>query len=312
MWITISKSKGTAPFYPVNVLHKELNAKRLTYKQANEKPKKYWKNKNVLFHGVWANNYANIWLPLREKLAKLSRRLITEFDADKHINNLETLDKASWGEPLLLYNRLAKVSPNFIWELPMKYNPFIIDTTRIELSVYDKKFVREKKNKDIDFLGFIDTRNDNVCLTMRLLEVLAKQGYAVKCLMLSPKYIKIYNHLPFEIVKNSKFNERGQQVFYKHLERAKIYIDLTTRLTAGRNVYEALFNHCIPIAGNTYGSSKIGYAVDTLRINLSDLYSLSLNVHENYSTFIKEKQAKAEKYYGVERTVNELHSFAGT
>lgn len=312
-WVIVTKNKSGGDFYPIHQLRKKLEAKVITYLELSNTSDMYWKNKDVIFHLVWANNFPTLWRPHYNRIAKNANSFIFEFDADTHMNKFESLDVASWGDPFLFHHEIVRVSSNFIWELPNSFNPFIVDTNRIELNLYEKSLVRTKKEKTIDVLGFVDVNNSNLTLTLRTLEVLSKNGYSVKCIRLSDKYSIAYKNLPFEIIRNSKFNSKGQNVFHSYLDKSKVYLDLTTRITAGRNLYEALFSNCIPIASSTYGASKLGISIDTLNnLNLQDIYSKCVDSVKNYEEQVKFFQDRANDRYNIKELLDGLKLFAGT
>ena len=312
-WVIVTKNKSGGDFYPIHQLRKKLGAKVITYLELPNISETYWQDKNVIFHLVWANNSPTLWRPYYKSIAKNANSFIFEFDADTHMNRFESLDIASWGDPFLFHHEIVRVSPNFIWELPTNYNPFVIDTVKLELNLYEKSLEVGRKEKTIDVLGFVDNNNTNLTHTLRLLEVLHKNKYSVKCIRLSNKYSSAYNNLPFEIIKNTKFNSKGQKIFYSYLDKSKVYLDLTTRLTAGRNLYEALFRNCIPIASSTYGASKLGVSIDTLHtLDLQDIYSKCVDSVKNYEEQVKFFQDRANDRYNIKELLDGLKLFTGT
>lgn len=296
-WLIVSKSKGGDRFYPIHIIRRKLNATKIPYREAEKKPKSFWKGKNVIFHMVWASEHPFVWRKFYKRVANRAKNFWIEFDADQHLNNLMSMDKASWGGYLFLYNELAKVSNKFIWELSMDYNPFLIDVERIPVGIYETKWEMPIDTKrPIDFLGFLDYKSGNLVPTFRLLEVLKKQGYNTQCILLSRKQYNYYEgKTNFSLIKNTKFSGKGEKRFHDLLGSAKVFIDLSGRITLGRNIYESLFYGAIPVASRTYGATDLlvpQYGIEPLNLNLKDVYAKCMKAKDSWSeeTIIKLRQ----------------------
>lgn len=313
-WVIVTKDASSRKFYPIDVLAANLpNSTRLSYTDAKTKPNSFWKGKKVLFHMTWAGKYLRIWQPYYRKIIPHARQFWIEFDADRHMNRLQNIDR-SMGQLLSMYNRLYKHSNRFLWELPSTFNPFVGESVRIPMGIYEphREVRLTSKKRDIKFLGLIDQSGYNAANTLRLLSALAPK-YNVKCIIIGSREYKLYTKKPlgFEIIKNDK-NEPGQRKFFELLDRTKVYIDLSHRITLGRNVYEALFHGALSICPTTYGASELLFpdlAVDPLLIDLTKIYDKCVDTVEKWSNALVGKYRRgAATRAGINKTVKRLQA----
>ncbi len=157
-WVAISRENSGSRFYPAHVIGNALRCKRLTYKEAAAQPLKFWNGKCVFLHLIWKGDCWNVWGKYYKEIGKRAKKLWFEFDADNHMNNFHSLDSFKFGL-LFLYKGLSNTSPNFIWELPMEFDPFMGRVNRIPLRIYQRSREKPLGRKDIDILGFIDRGN---------------------------------------------------------------------------------------------------------------------------------------------------------
>lgn len=294
-WIIISKDITSNKFYPIDVLSMTLpNSTRLSYQSAKNKPLSFWRDKKVIFHMTWAGKYLKVWETFYRKIIRSKpRQFWIEFDADRHMNRLQNIDK-SFQRHMCMYYRIYKYCQKFLWELPMAFNPFMEEPTRVPVGLYQRS--RElpiKRNKDIDFLGFIDQSGYNTANTFRLLTKLSEK-YKVACITVSPDVYKYYSteKWGFELIKNSK-TKPGQQKFYSFLDRSKVLVDLSYRITLGRNLYEALFHSTLCVCPTTYGASEMLFpdlVVDPVLVDLVNINQTCLAALEKW------KQGEVQKY----------------
>jgi hypothetical protein len=311
-WIIVSKSSGGDRFYPIHSIRKKLRCPKIGYKQAQNKPMAFWKDKNVIFHMVWAQEHPFVWRKFYKQIAENAKSFWIEFDADYHFNNLKGMDIASWGGPLFIYNEIAKVSPRLIWEFPMSYNPFLLDVERLKLCVYERRWEKPvKPNRPIDFLAFLDSTSRNTVLTLRLLEAFTEEGFNVKCIFLNKKFHRFYkDKLNFPIIKNSKFTVNAEKVFHKQLLESKVFLDLSDRLTMGRNIYESLFYGAIPVASKSYGATNViapQYGIDPYNIDIADIYAKALTATESWSAgTVQQLRQEAFKRGSIGKFIQQL------
>jgi len=303
--VTVSKGNNGNGFYPIDIIGQDLEATRLTYSQANKQPAGFWKDKHVLFHIVWKGDYILKWEGLYLAVAKHAKVFWIEFDADHHINNLHSMDNRRGGKkkPLFLWRGLLRATNRFVWETPLSFNPFIKDVIRLPLKIYQRKRerpLRNRKSRDIDFLGFVDHGNKNLAPTLHLLQVLKVEGYSVRCIILNKSTIGVYKSaLKYPLVKNEKFTPGGETTFHGLLDRTKVFVDLSNRLTTGRVIYEALFGGAVAVGPRTYGSTDLLFpdlSVDTFMLDMPDIYEKCIKAVSTWSVQeLKKYRAQAVK-----------------
>jgi len=268
-WVVVSKDIQVGIFYPSSIL-RGIFKTLLTYDEAREKSLNYWKDKNVIFHAIWKGEYFDKWRNDYRRYAEHSKNFWIEFDADNHLNNLHNIDLGT-GKCFNI-TEFITVTDKFIWEASMKFNPFPKPIVKVPLRIYDpQREVYANPDRKIDFLGFIDSSCRNVVQTLQILENLNKE-YTVKCLILNDRIFNLYNgKLPYDLILNSKFNDAGQKKFWSLCRDSKVFIDLSTRLTTGRTIYESFFNGNLCICPQSYGVSEILFpdlSIDTFYMDV--------------------------------------------
>lgn len=304
-WVVISKERAGGNFYPIHVIANDLQAVRFNYKQAGGQPTSYWHDKHVVFHVVWKGDFINQWKDILHPIASSSKMTWIEFDADVHMNNIHTLDNRRGGKkaPLFLYRGLRRATKYFIWELPMWFNPFFGDVVRLPLKLYQIKReepIRNRKVRDIDFLGFIDTANKNIVPTLQLLERLHIAGYNTRCIVIPKSVYSTYRRsVKYPLVKNTKFTDGGEVNFHQLLDKTKVFLDLSNRITTGRVIYESLFHGALAVGPNTYGATELLFPdlmVDTFQLDMPTIYDKCIYTVNKWSvTEIKRRRAQAKK-----------------
>jgi len=257
-WIIVTKNKGGDRFYPVHQLRQKLKAKVVPHNELRNRGDNFWKNKHVIFHMVWKQEYMPLWVDHLERVASNAKTFWVEFDADQYMNNLERFDKTC-GYPddkLVFWN---KVTPyNLIWELPINYLPMEqYQRTIVNLGLYDVKWERPIKNqKSIDVFAVIDSIARNGTYTLYMLEQLQK-SLKVVCIVNNRRFYNYYkDKTSIELIHNTKFSSGSEKKFHEFLRDSKVYVEFSNRITLGRNIYEALFNGCLAVTPNTYGVSQ--------------------------------------------------------
>ena len=312
-WVMVSKHDYGDQFYPVFVIGKALKAIGLGYDEAKKKPDQFWRGKNVLYHIIWNREYWEQWKDSLNRVAQHSNFLIIEFDADKH--------PCYWHKPSMglgvpfILNTLRDSTKYFIWEMDMKYNPFLRPVIRFPLKVYEKKWEERWGNKDIDFFGFVGDKNFGLEPTLLLLQKLESEGYTVCPMVLRKNRQKFYDkHLDMKIISNAKkFTSESIERFNSLMLRSKVYIDLGYNLTTGRTVYDALFRGTISVSSDHYGAQQLlfpEYAVDPLKVNMTKLYELAKRAHRSWSPETIEHYRQLGRTEGsVERLVRDLNEY---
>jgi len=307
-WQIISKDASSNKFYPIDVLANTLpNSARMSYQTAKAKPISFWPDKKVIFHMTWAGKYLKVWNTFYRKIARVCPRFWIEFDADQHMNHLHTID-FSFRTYMCMYNRMHKYCNKFLWELPSRFNPFIGTPTRVPAGIYHKSRELPVRKKDIDFLGLIDLEAYNAANTLRLLMVLPGN---VKCIVINPDIYKWYKNaeFSFELIKNSK-TIPGQQLFYSLLDRSKVLVALSHRLTLGRNLYEALFHGALSVCSDTFGASELlfpDFTVPSHAIDLNHVREKCMQARERWSPAeINTHRRNAAKVAGIQKTIQRL------
>jgi len=310
-WVVVSKDKVSDKFYPIDVIANMLpNTTRMTYQEAGDNQLSFWKDKRVIFHVTWAGKYLKVWDKFYRHIARNCSRFWMEFDADGHMNMLWKIDK-SFASHMCMYYKLHKHCKRFVWELPMAFNPFIGAPTRVPAGLYQRKRELPIQKKDIDFLGFIDHNGYNAANTFRLLTSLSEKGRKVKCIIIHPGVYKWYKKgkWNFELIRNSK-TEPGQKLFHDLLDRSKVLVDLSHRITLGRNLYEALFHGALAICPRTYGASELLFpdlTIDTLPIDLTKVRGMCMQAMGKWSVAeIQKYRNKAADVAGLQRTIRRL------
>lgn len=313
-WVIVTKDSSSQKFYPIDVLAANLpNSIRLDYTMARSRPNSFWNEKKVIFHMTWAGKFRKVWQTYYRNIIPHTSQFWIEFDADRHMNRLQNIDR-SMGQHLSMYNRIYKHSNKFLWELPIMFNPFVEKSIRIPMGIYEPN--REinviQKGRDIDFLGFIDQSGYNTANTLRLLSSLTRK-YKVKCLVVGNREYSFYSRKPlgFEIIRASK-TDPGQKKFYELLNRTKVYIDLSYRITLGRNLYEALFNGALCICPTTYGSSELLFPdlmVDPTLIDLINIHDKCIDTVKKWSPdTVKTYRRNAISKASIKKTIRRLQA----
>lgn len=289
-WCIITRIGQSTEFYPVDILAQRLPAERFTYQAASTKPNNYWKGKNILFHVMWKRDDFMVWRKYYKKIAAVANTFWFEFDADNHVNFLHHYDfgKIAKKGPLYFWRGLRGVSNRFVWELPMSFNPFVKPVVRVPLRMYDRRWEKPvNTNKDIDFLGFIDRGNTNVAPTLRVLEELTKQGYSTRALFINKSLYRAYRgQLNFHVLVNQKFTPEAVTKWTGLLNRTKVLIDLSPRLTAGRIVYDSLFYGALAVCPDAYGASRFIFpdlVVNSHLLDMPDIYEKSIRAIDKWS-----------------------------
>lgn len=310
-WVVISKNRSSNEFYPIDVIGNSLpNTTRMDYHEASGKPSSFWKDKRVIFHMTWAGKYLKFWDTFYRHIARSCPQFWIEFDADNHMNNLQYIDK-SFRSHMCMYYKLYKYCKRYIWELPMTFNPFMGNPTKVPAGIYQRSRERPIQKKDIDFLAFIDLPGHNTANTFRLLTTLSGEGYTVKCIIINADRYKWYKGgtWNFEIIKNSK-TIPGQKLFHGLLDRSKVYVDLSCRLTLGRNLYEALFHGALGVCPNTYGTSPLLFPdlmIEPYIIDLVKVHEKCMQAVKKWSPGVVQKyRNKAADIAGIQRTIRRL------
>lgn len=277
-WYIISRiGVDTKAFYPIYVITKHMNAKYLNYLEAKDTD---FTGANVLLHCVWKKNQYDAWKTLPKKLGREAKNFWIEFDADNHLDRLHKLDGPK--NISRFFYKIFEPCNQFIWEQPMFYNPFARDVERIQLRCYHPEFERPITTfiKDIQFFSCIDS-GKNVLETIELFTELKKRGHSLCLMILNRDLYEFYkDKLDFPIINNAiKFSRGSVQRFEGLMNRSKVYIDLSHRLTTGRAVYDAAFRGTFFVGTDTYGATEVlfpEYALSTYPVNLYKVLDKSL------------------------------------
>lgn len=270
MWYIISRiGVDTKAFYPIYVLQRNMNAKYINYLEAQDMD---FTGDNVILHCVWKLDQYNAWKNLPERLSKEAKNFWVEFDADNHLDRLYKLDGPK--NTGLFFHKTFEHCDRFIWEEPYWYNPFARPVERLPLRCYHQQWEKPiAKIKDIDFFTCIDTEK-NVAETLELFSELKKRNYSISVMILNTELYEFYkDKLPYPIITNSRKFSRGSIQRFEHLmDRSKVYVDLTYRLTTGRVVYDAAYRGTFFVGTETYGATEMlfpEYSLNPYPINLS-------------------------------------------
>jgi len=310
-WIGITKNKKGNEFYPAGLIANRLDL-RLGYIQAEKKPISYWKGKDVYFHICWKEKWKSVWTKYYEDIAKVAHSFWVEFDADQHLNRLESIDlgtKTPWVIP-----RLEEVSNKFVWEIPLEYNCFSENVKRIPLRMYDRSMeCRIGEDRDIDFLGLVDTGSRNASLTLKLLESLSSE-HKVKCIVIGKSTYDLYkDSVSFELIKNTQFDPSSVKVFHDLLDRSKVFIDVSYRLTAGRNIYKALYHGFFALSSNTYGVTKYlfpEFGIEPVYFDLPKVRSTAFKALNSWNVpNVQSKRKQAWTVASIDNFVKELKNY---
>lgn len=284
-WVAISRENSGERFYPAHVVGNALRGKRLTYQEAAAQPLKFWNGKCVFLHLIWKGDCWNVWGKFYKNIGKRAKKLWFEFDADNHMNNFHSLDSFKFGL-LFLYKGLSNTSPNFIWELPMEFNPFMGKVNRVPLRIYQRSREKPLVKKDIDILGFIDRGNKNIAPTFQLMENLNKR-FNVQVVVIDGRVFKRYSgNIRVPLVRNTKFTGGAENKWHNLLSRSKVMVDLTTRFTTGRVVYEALFDNALCVCPTSYGTSRFlfpEFTVDPFMLDMKHIYNTCVTAVKSWS-----------------------------
>jgi hypothetical protein len=275
MWYIISRiGVDTKAFYPVYVIQRNLNAKYVNYLEAQDMD---FTGANVILHCVWKLDQYNAWKNLPKKLKKEAKNFWIEFDADNHLDRLHLLDEPK--KTSRFFHKTFEPCDRFIWEQPLFYNPFIRDVERIQLRCYHTQWEKPiSKIKDIDFFTCLDT-NKNVVETLELFTELYRKGHSLCVMILNKERYEFYKKkLDYPIITNVQKFGRGSIQRFEHLmNRSKVYVDLSYRLTTGRVVYDAAFRGTSFVGTNTYGATDVlfpEYSITTYPVDLHETLKL--------------------------------------
>jgi len=313
MWYIVSRiGIDYAAFYPIYVLSKHMKAKYMNYLEAKDTN---FSGANVILHCVWKKNQYDAWKTLPEKIKKEAKNLWVEFDADSHLDKLYQLDRPK-NSSQFFQKTFAPVD-KFIWEEPLFYNPFVRPVERIQLRCYHKEFEKPiSAIKDIDFFTCLDT-DKNISETITLFTELKKAGHSICFMILNQNLFNFYkDKLPFPIITNElKFSNNSIQRFNHLMQRSKVYVDLSYRLTTGRVVYDASFYGAYFVGSNTYGATDVlfpEYSLTTYPVDLTKTFEYceralsdwtkekivekrnQLRTHANVDLFIKELEERSK------------------
>lgn len=311
--IIITKGKPESnTFYPIYVIANNLpDSQVITYSQLNNLPLKFFQDNDVIFHIIWGDEFRKLWMPNLDKILQ-SKSLYIEFDADGMLTSPSEYDYNTGS--YLFINKLAISGAKFIWEAPMEYNPFQINYgDRLQLKCYDERFQRANNGKTIDILGYIgNTHQHNTLATIDLLDDFHSIGKNVVCITRNNNVFDFYSgRVPFKMVHSDREGGSSQNCFWSYLDKAKVFLDLSYRMTTGRIVYDALYFNSIGVCSDTYGASKVlfpEYTVDAKFISLGDvrgkvIHALDGNV-EGYIQYAKDNSS-ISKFIQDMRKLNE-------
>lgn len=308
MWYIISRiGIDTKAFYPIYAISKHMNAKYINYLGAKDIN---FKGANVILHCVWKKNQYDAWKTLPTKLKKEAKNLWVEFDADDHMDKLYRLDKPKNNSRF--FQKIFEPVDKFIWEEPMFYNPFARPVERIQLRCYHQEFEKPiSAIKDINFFTCLDSER-NLAETIELFTELHRRKYSVCFMILRNDLYEFYkNKLEFPIITNSsKFTANSIQRFNHLMQRSKVYVDLSYRLTTGRVVYDAAFYGAYFVGSNTYGATDVlfpEYSITTYPVDLSLALDKSIEALSNWDKEkIVKKRNQLRTHANVELFIKEL------
>ena len=307
-WYIVSRiGVDMKAFYPIYVITKNMDAKYLNYLEARDVD---FTGANVILHCVWKKNQYDAWKNLPKKLGKEAKNFWIEFDADNHLDRLYQLDGPK--NTARFFHKIFAPCNKFIWEQPSFYNPFARPVERIQLRCYHPEFQKPiPKVKDIDFFTCIDS-DKNVVETLELFTELKKKGFSISVMILNKERYEFYkDKLDYPIITNATKFTRGSIQRFEHLmNRSKVYIDLSYRLTTGRVVYDAAFRGTYFVGTNTYGATNElfpEYALTTYPINLNKALVWSLKAREDWTPKnILKKRKELNEHASVEGFIKEL------
>jgi len=283
--VTLHASRVPDVFFPSNIFPEVLDAKRLTYKQAQSKPIKFWKDKNLIFH--MSDRGLKIYKPFYKKIIKNTNITWLKFACGTGATNMPHYDNNPDRTPFSHYKMMSDLCKNFLWEMPMNYNFFPYHVNKVPQVLYDKKYEKPMGEKPIDFLLMMDDRLFyNYTKTLYLGEMLKSAGYNVHGILIDCSYARQYNNkCGFNTTLNKK-NLDGQKKFHKIASKSKIMIDFAFRWTYGRVIYEALFNNCICIGTHTYGAMEQLFpdlTYDVSNYDVNNAYDFCVKTIEKWS-----------------------------
>jgi len=308
MWYIISRiGVDTKAFYPIYVIQKHMGAKYLNYLEAKDTD---FTGDNVILHCVWKLDQYNAWKDLPNKLKKEARNFWIEFDADNHLGKLYKLDGPK--NTSRFFHKTFEPCDKFIWEQPVWYNPFSKPVERLPLRCYHTEFEKPiSKIKDIDFFTCLDT-NRNVVETLELFTELKRRKYSICVMILNTELYEFYkDKLDYPIITNTKkFTRASIQRFDHLMDRSKIFVDLSYRLTTGRAVYDAAFSGTFFVGTNTYGATDVlfpEYSLTTYPINLSQVLNTCEQAYADRTIDrIKYKRNFFRENAGVDKLIKDL------
>ncbi|MHA1949594.1 MAG: hypothetical protein ACW987_06965 [Candidatus Thorarchaeota archaeon] len=308
MWYIVSRiGVDTKAFYPIYVLQRNMNAKYVNYLEAQDID---FTGDNVILHAVWKLDQYKAWRNLPERLAKEARNFWIEFDADNHLDRLYQLDEPK--NTARFFHKTFEPCNKFIWEQPLFYNPFARHVERLPLRCYHTQFEKPiKAIKDIEFFTCIDT-DKNVAETLELFTELKKRNHSVCVMILNKERYEFYkDKLDYPIITNAtKFTSNSIKRFENLMDRSKVYVDLTYRLTTGRAVYDAAFRGTYFVGTDTYGATGQlfpEYELSTYPVNLYQTLNRCLQArHEWTPENVLKKRDFFRNEMNIERLIEDL------
>lgn len=282
-WYVVSKNEtDMSANYPISVIHTNLGSEFLNYRQAYNHD---FSGTNVILQCVWKKNQYEEWKNIFP-IVKKADNFWFEFDADNHLDKLYGLDQPK--NISRFFFKIFEPCNKFIWEQPLSYNPFLRDVERIQLRFYTSRFQKQVPvMKDIDFFTCIDT-DKNLLETLELFTRLHKDGYKICLMILNHNLYNFYkDKLDYPIITNAKkFQNDSKARFESLMYRSRVYVDLSSRLTTGRVVYDAIYNGALFVGTHTYGASDVLFPEYTLRtypVNLNEVYKLATEARDTWT-----------------------------
>lgn len=193
-----------------------------------------------------------------------------------------------------------------IWEPPMCFNPFIEETVRLPMKIYNKELEKGiGGDRKYDFTFFIDRMRYNGKKIMRIAKELEKDYKVKMCVINGPDANKYKMKDTFVGNKPG-----GRKRFQKILHNSKVFVDLSYRWTVGRTVIEALYCGALSVCTHTYaGSHQVmkPYIVDTFSLDMKKTYDMCIKAHKDWNkNLIKKLRDNAYKTASYQTFYKEL------
>lgn len=265
---TTLKSPNTV-FFPSNIYPEAIGGHRLSYKEAQNKPPKFWNDKGVVFH-MPDRHYVQQYIKWMDKVVKNAKIAFIKFSALFGATDMVHYDKHPSRPIMCHYRKMGDLTPNFLWELPMNRTLFFKHINKVPMFLYAKRYQEQIQDKEWDFLIFMDGRYTfNWVPSLRLGNILHEDGYKVLGLFLGHNAKIYHNKMKFKTIIGKREGP-GRDKFYRLLRKSKIFVDLSYRWTYGRVIYETLFLGAVSVCPSTYGASEHLFPdliVDTANLN---------------------------------------------